>query len=113
MGHPARLRILDALCVEEACVCHLEALLGYRQAYLSQQLMILREAGLVTDRRDGLRVYYSLADQHVEAMLAAVSLPEGRRNPTEPVPGCTCPHCADKVLLHPLASGSSVSRRNN
>jgi DNA-binding transcriptional ArsR family regulator len=49
--HPARLAILDLLRAGEACVCHLEAHLGYRQAYLSQQLAILRTAGLIRDSR--------------------------------------------------------------
>jgi DNA-binding transcriptional ArsR family regulator len=47
--HPARLAILNVLRTGEACVCHMEAALGYRQAYLSQQLMVLRDAGLVDD----------------------------------------------------------------
>src|SRR5690349_29500 len=42
--HPARLTILNTLRDGEACVCHLEARLGYRQAYLSQQLAALRAA---------------------------------------------------------------------
>ncbi|MEW6406696.1 MAG: permease [Chloroflexota bacterium] len=43
--HPARLGILDLLREGEACVCHMEAVFGYRQAYISQQLMVLRDAG--------------------------------------------------------------------
>ena len=43
--HPARLEILDELRKDEACVCHLEAKLGYRQAYISQHIMVLRKAG--------------------------------------------------------------------
>ena len=38
MGQAARLRIILAIGEGEACVCHLEAILGYRQAYISQQL---------------------------------------------------------------------------
>ncbi len=53
LAHPTRLAILDLLRDGEHCVCHLEAFLGLRQAYISQQLLILREAGLVQDRRDG------------------------------------------------------------
>ncbi|HEY5670361.1 MAG TPA: metalloregulator ArsR/SmtB family transcription factor [Anaerolineales bacterium] len=56
--HPARLSILDILRDSEHCVCHMESHLGYRQAYISQQLMVLREAGLVEDRKDGLNVFY-------------------------------------------------------
>ena len=43
----ARLAILNILRDSEHCVCHMEAYLGYRQAYISQQLMVLREAGLI------------------------------------------------------------------
>ena len=50
LGHPARLAILEILREGEQCVCHMETYLGQRQAYISQQLSVLREAGLITDR---------------------------------------------------------------
>jgi ArsR family transcriptional regulator, arsenate/arsenite/antimonite-responsive transcriptional repressor len=46
VGQPARLQILLALGGGEACVCHLEATLHWRQAYLSQHLMALRKVGI-------------------------------------------------------------------
>ena len=49
----------------EQCVCHLEAVLGCRQAYISQHLMVLREAGLVEDRRDGARIFYRVIKPEV------------------------------------------------
>ncbi len=55
LSHPCRLAILYTLRSGEECVCHMEATLGYRQAYLSQQLAVLREAGIIQDRRDGPR----------------------------------------------------------
>jgi DNA-binding transcriptional ArsR family regulator len=58
MAHPTRLHILEALARREACVCHLTALLGQRQAHVSQHLRVLKDAGLVTDRREGQMVYY-------------------------------------------------------
>jgi DNA-binding transcriptional ArsR family regulator len=69
LAHPARLQILDVLRDGEQCVCHLQAVLGLRQAYVSQQLMGLRELGLVTDRKEGLRVFYSVRDPSVYAIL--------------------------------------------
>lgn len=69
LAHPARLRILETLEQGEACVCHLEVLLGLRQAYLSQQLAMLRQAGLVSDRREGLNVFYCLIDERVSMLL--------------------------------------------
>jgi DNA-binding transcriptional ArsR family regulator len=65
LGHPVRLRILQELRQQEACVCHLEAVLRQRQAYISQQLMRLREAGLVEDRREGMTGSSSGSDRAV------------------------------------------------
>ncbi len=58
ISHPTRLAVLEILRDGEQCVCHMEAILGLRQASISQQLMILRQAGLVEVRRDGLNMYY-------------------------------------------------------
>ena len=57
ISQPVRLEILLAIGTGEACVCHLEAVIGQRQAYISQQLMALREAGIVKSRRDGRNIY--------------------------------------------------------
>jgi ArsR family transcriptional regulator len=62
MAHPSRLEILELLREGEACVCHIQAMLGQRQAYISQHLNILRHAGLVTSRKEGLRVYYKISN---------------------------------------------------
>ena len=56
LANPARLEILGLLRDGEACVCHIQAVLGQRQAFVSQHLNVLRQAGLVTSRKDGLRV---------------------------------------------------------
>jgi len=101
LGHPVRLRILDILAEHEACVCHLTTVLHKRQAYVSQHLMRLREAGLVTDRRDGLMVYYQLAEPALPGVLAILREVVRRRDPDaafepvphSPVPGCPCPRC--------------------
>jgi ArsR family transcriptional regulator len=69
LAHPTRLQILDMLRHGELCVCHIEATLCKRQAYISQQLMTLREAGLVDSRKEGLKVYYHIVDPRVEAVL--------------------------------------------
>lgn len=69
LAHPVRLRILDILARQEACVCHLTAALGQRQPYVSQQLAALRQAGLVTDRRDGTLIYYRIADDQLAELL--------------------------------------------
>jgi len=92
LSHPVRLQIVDMLREGELCVCHIEAALGKRQAYISQQLMALREAGVVESRRDGLQVYYWIADAQVEAML---DLLHGPASPGHhALDGCPCPKCA-------------------
>lgn len=96
LGHPARLQILNALREGEECVCHLTALMRQRQAYVSQQLMFLRQAGLIEDRKDGLRVYYRIKDprlfQVLDAVIAFVGIPKSGAE-RQSVIACPCPKC--------------------
>ncbi len=100
LAHPVRLQILDILRDGEQCVCHIEAVLRLRQAYISQQLMTLRKAGLVADRKDGLRVYYRITDRAVFRVLdPARSIVEQQGLKFAPVKeraprGCSCPSCS-------------------
>jgi len=71
LSHPSRLAILQVLRDGEECVCHMEAALGLRQAYISQQLMVLRQAGLVADRREGWNIFYRVVKPEVYALLDA------------------------------------------
>ena len=102
LSHPVRLRILEILGRQEACVCHLTAILGQRQPYVSQQLSTLREAGLVTDRREGTLIYYRLAGGGLAQLLDAgktlVQDMNGEALAFSPVPpemldNCACPRC--------------------
>jgi DNA-binding transcriptional ArsR family regulator len=100
--HPARLAILDVLRDGEQCVCHLEYVLGYRQAYISQQLSVLRETGLVQDRREGLNIFYRVARPEIFALIDQASLITGSpleqrpiRHPRKPHQAkCPCPKCS-------------------
>ncbi|MEI7845448.1 MAG: metalloregulator ArsR/SmtB family transcription factor [Chloroflexota bacterium] len=94
--HPARLAILDLLREGEACVCHMEATFGFRQSYISQQLMALREAGLVDDRRDGLNIFYRVIRPEVFGVLDAMRQVTGVQSlAARPAPNtCNCPHCS-------------------
>jgi DNA-binding transcriptional ArsR family regulator len=99
LGQPARIQIVLILARREACVCHLEAALGLRQAAISQNLMALRDAGLVTTERCGRNIFYRLANPALaEAIyqLAAstgISSTDLERLSTQPVANCPCPHC--------------------
>jgi ArsR family transcriptional regulator len=101
-----RLRILGILARQEACVCHLTAVLEQRQPYVSQQLASLREAGLVTDRRDGTLIYYRLANDHLATFLdlgkMVIKDLVGDHLVFAPVPeealaNCPCPRCQGEV----------------
>lgn len=58
MAHPSRLLILDALQEKERCVCELTELVGADQSTVSKHLAVLRQAGLVEDRKEGVLTYY-------------------------------------------------------
>jgi DNA-binding transcriptional ArsR family regulator len=102
LGHPVRLEIVALLGHGEACVCHLQAILKKRQPYISQQLMALRDAGLVEDRRDGPMVYYRLTAENAEMLLEWAQAELVRQGmapprdvpPHELVEGCPCPKCS-------------------
>jgi ArsR family transcriptional regulator len=61
-AEPTRLRLLNLLRSGDICVCDLQTILDLPQHAVSRHLAVLRHAGLVTDRRHGQRVLYSLAD---------------------------------------------------
>lgn len=65
VSQPTRLRILLAIGEGETCICHLEALLGYRQAYISRHLMALSEVRLLGTCRDGRYIFSRLRDQQL------------------------------------------------
>ncbi len=102
--HPTRLEILDLLRDGEACVCHLEAALELRQAYISQQLSVLREAGLAQDRRDGWNSYYRVTQPQVFALLdvaqtmSGVNPAKARQQLSAKLSRCDCPRCAPEPV---------------
>ena len=100
LSHPARLAILETLREGEECVCHMEANLGYRQAYLSQQLAILRQAGIIQDRRDGWNIFYRVVRPEIFPVLDAVSEIAGNAFQQHAGrvanPQCPCPKCSSE-----------------
>lgn len=104
LAHPVRLYLLYVLTQEEACVCHLTCLLRRPQPYVSQQLGVLHEAGLVTDRRDAQLVYYRAADPSVAELIElGQRILQQMGRPAElpaigerPLPDCPCPQCTGR-----------------
>lgn len=69
MAHPARIRILELLVVQDWSVAELLPAVGLGASNLSQQLTVLRRAGIVSARRQGNAVTYSVASAHIAALL--------------------------------------------
>ncbi|MFP4162883.1 MAG: ArsR/SmtB family transcription factor [Chitinispirillaceae bacterium] len=67
---PTRLSILEILFEGERCVCDLSYKLGMNQSAVSHQLRTLRHSRLVSSRRAGKSIYYSLNDSHIEQILS-------------------------------------------
>lgn len=72
LGHEHRLVLLCQLAEGERCVGELEEMLDIRQPSLSQQLGVLRNEGLVTTRREGTRIYYTLASREAVAVMSTL-----------------------------------------
>jgi ArsR family transcriptional regulator len=62
LAHPARIRILETLSAGEQSVGEMQPEIGIELSHLSQQLAVLRRAGLVATRKEGQSVYYSVKD---------------------------------------------------
>jgi DNA-binding transcriptional ArsR family regulator len=69
LSNPDRLLLLCQIADGERCVSDLEEALDIHQPTLSQQLGVLREEGLVTTRREGKRIYYSIASSEAMAVM--------------------------------------------
>jgi ArsR family transcriptional regulator len=98
MAHPMRLQILDLLRRESECVCHLSAVLGKPQPYVSQQLAVLRHAGLISDDKEGNNVFYRVTDERISRQLDAAFGPARAAADIDlavkaAAPGCNCPKC--------------------
>jgi len=100
LGQPVRIKILLAIGDDEACVCHLETLLGLRQAYISQHLMAMRNAGILTTRRDGRFIFYQLKNNQLFDLIKLAGKTVGINEEQidalfthQPIPQCCCPKC--------------------
>lgn len=60
LAHPSRLLMLDALAEHELCVCELTELVGADQSTISKHLAVLKNAGIVADRKEGTQTFYRL-----------------------------------------------------
>lgn len=102
---PQRIAILLAIGTGEACVCHLETALGWRQAYISQHLMALRKADILQIRREGRYIFYRLKNASFLDLITASATLSGLSAEsvstlinTGAYPSCECPQCAPALI---------------
>lgn len=72
MAHPARLAIIEALSTKSYCVCELKEMIGSDMSMVSKHLSVLKSAGLVSDRKNGLQVFYSLKTPCVKSFIGCL-----------------------------------------
>jgi ArsR family transcriptional regulator len=95
ISHPSRLAILLAIGEGEVCVCHLEKMLGMSQSHISQQLMILREVGIVLPRRDYRYIHYKLVYPKLLGLIGGIAGIYGIALPEFHAPNnCDCSKCS-------------------
>lgn len=117
LGHPARIRILELLAERDHLVSEMLPRVGVEATSLSQQLAVLRRAGLVVSRKDGAAVIYSLTSPRVADLLtvARVILTEVLSGQVElladlrgPAPVTTPARAAGKTSTETSATASGA-----
>lgn len=112
LGHPGRLEIIHLLRHHTLTVSQITSMLAQRQAYVSQQLMILKEAGVVEASRSGKEMYYELADPRITSAVDSLhSLVSDSPLSPSPEPTVIDPVCHMKLkpsLTHVTAEYNGV-----
>lgn len=84
LAHPVRVLLVNALTEGDRCVCELNALADIDQSNISRHLAILKKAGVVTDRREGMKMMYHLQTPCIlgafECAVGVVKAETKRRN---------------------------------
>lgn len=103
MGDAKRVQIFWILCHREECVADLSAIVDMSSPAVSHHLKVLKECGLITGRREGKEVYYSMAENELTKLLhnvteeiMAISCPDSAIHPDESA--CACPHHHHEVV---------------
>lgn len=89
-----RLRLVRRLASGEECVCDLQGMLGAAQSRLSFHLRKLKDAGIVSDRREGRWVFYSLVPSALEEMAEFIGAVRSQAE-SHAGPGCGCGAACD------------------
>lgn len=104
LGEPTRLKIIKLLADRELCVCDLEEIMQISQPRISQHLKVLKQAGLVTERKEGQRSICRLDKVFLDHMMDEFS-----KYIQQPL--ATMPELADEYSRLPAEAGEACMRR--
>ena len=90
VGDETRMKILCTVAYGETCVNDIAAKVGMTKSAVSHQLRLLKDEGLVKNRRDGKNIFYSLDDQHVVDIIDIAFTHIKHKSHGE---GCSCADC--------------------
>ncbi|MCI4626372.1 MAG: metalloregulator ArsR/SmtB family transcription factor [Candidatus Magnetoovum sp. WYHC-5] len=70
LGHPTRITIIQILSEGQRCVCEIMALINEEQSTISKHLAVLKNAGLLESRKEGLSVFYNIKDKNISNIIS-------------------------------------------
>ena len=72
IAHPVRLAVVEALADSEMCVCDIAEMFHFDRTTISKHLTLMKNLGILEDRKEGLKVYYSLRIRCLPSMLSRI-----------------------------------------
>ena len=72
IAHPVRLAVVEALAVYDMCVCDIAEMFHFDRTTISKHLALMKNLGILEDRKEGLKVYYSLRIRCLPSMLSCI-----------------------------------------
>ncbi len=113
MAHPSRLLIMEALAEGEKCVCELQALVGSDLSTVSKHLSLMKTAGLLANRKEGLFVYYLLRVPYILRFFDCVNAVLADQNKYSTVQPNDSLHCETSPLMLSLSPRRKRVRVNH
>ena len=90
LAHPVRIGIVEALENDEMCVCDIAERFTLDRTSISKHLALMKNLGILDDRREGLHVYYSLRMKCLPTLLECIEMVTQGREPEASLLTCTC-----------------------
>lgn len=81
LAHPVRLSVVEALAKREMCVCEISEMFHFDRTTISKHLKLMKNLGILEDRKEGLNVYYHLRIRCLSSMIACIGKVVEGENP--------------------------------